>query len=148
MKRIAALAIVVAITLFTPHALGAAKRSYAGAFATSGTLKFAVEKNRNGKKVVNFRFEDFPLSCESGPETVAGGLTYAVRVRRGKFDTVAIDQTREGEVRAKLRLEGRLLGKANAEGSLKIAGRKVLVESRRREDCTSPNTPWTAARER
>lgn len=145
MKRTTALVIVLAITLFTPQALGAAKRSYAGEFATSGTLAFDVKKSKRGKKVVEFRFKRFPLDCERGPNTVSGGLTFAVDVKRRKFETVALENP--DNPKAKLKLDGRLQGRTAAKGSMSVEGRKVLVTQGKRDRCSSGDVPWTATRE-
>ena len=134
----------LAVTAVAAPSAQAAERKYEGAFVPSGTLSFVVKKSGDGKKVVNYRWDDFPLDCRGGDEKSSSFLEFSIRVRRGKFSTVAVDNP--DNPGARLQLEGRLIGRNNAKGTMRLEGRRVPVDGPGRENCDSGRLNWTAAR--
>ena len=143
MKKIAMFAVVGAVA-FAPSIASAGGRSYDGSFATGGELHFKVVKSKDGKKVINYRFEGFALRCEEGPNTTTDSLNFSVRVKDNEFGTRAILGNPDNP-QATLRLKGKLLPNG-AKGTMKIEGRKVPTDTGPNSDaCTSPRTAWTAS---
>jgi len=108
-------------------------------------MSFELKKSRNGKTVVKYTWEDFPLLCDSGPKTSSDFLAFGQKVRRGKFDAVAVDnQSNPG---ARLKLEGKLKGPRNAEGTLRIEGKRVPLDGGGKDRCDSGKVAWTAQKQ-
>jgi hypothetical protein len=146
MRKVLALAGVSAVALLAPATVDAATKNYGGGFDPSGNLEFKLEKTKHSKKVKGFKFFALPVQCDSGPNTVSGKITFAIKVKRKKFEAVATSDNPDSE--AKLSLYGKFTGGGNAKGTLKVKGENVNVDNpvRRGSDtCASPKTNWTAS---
>ncbi len=143
-KLIALMALSIAV-LIAPAAVGAAKKTYGGAFESSGELQFDLKKANKGKKILDFTFAGFPVQCDSGSQTTSGHLTFAIKVKNNKFEADAISTNPGSE--SKLNLTGKLKNGGQAEGTLKVHGANVLIDNppNTRDNCTSPKTDWTAS---
>ena len=137
----ALLATAIALVTATPASAGG--KRYEGAFATGGTNSFTLKKTRNGKKVFNYQWDGFSLSCDGGPRTSSNGLSFAVRVQNRKFEAVASPSTTD---RARLSIKGRFVGRSSAEGTMRMEGSRVPVDGGGKDRCDSGKVPWIAQR--
>jgi hypothetical protein len=145
MRKLIAFAAVVAVALGAPAAIGAGqgKKKYFGGFESSGALSFVVKKTEGGKRVFNFKWEDFPLDCKGTPETSSSNLSFSVKVENKKFETRAVDNQQDPG--ALLKLKGQLVGKSAANGSMSIEGKDVPVDSGGKKSCESGKVGWGAS---
>ena len=147
MRKVLALAgsLTVAVGLVAPANAGTQTKDYNGTFEPGGTLSFTVKPTDNGKKVVKFKFFNFPVQCTTGPETTSGNLKFAIKVENKAFEARA--QSTSPGAESKLALTGKLKGGGQAVGTLKVKGENVLINDPpdTREDCSSPHTDWTAS---
>jgi len=143
MRKLLALAGVTAVALVAPATVGAAGKKYQGLFEAGGTNSFTLKKTDNGKKVVNYEWVSFPLSCDGGPATSTNGLSFGVRVRNDKFEATA---TPSSEEKSKLTLKGEFVGANSAKGTMRIEGSKVPVDGGGRDRCDSGKVAWTASK--
>jgi len=144
-RRFVAIVATTAVALAAPSAAEAGKTtSYDGAFAPSGALQFDVKQTSNGKKVLKFRWTDFPLACRGGPETSSSRLRFAVDVSQKRFRTSAVDD--QDHPGALLKLNGKLIGQDAAVGSMRIRGDRVPIDrgTDKRKQCDSGRLRWTA----
>ncbi len=145
MRKLIAVVAVSAVALTVPGSAGAGqgKAKYFGGFEGTGDLSFVVKKSKNGKKVFNFKWVGFPLDCQGAPETSSNKLSFSVKIEKNKFRTQAVDnQDKPG---ALLKLKGKLKGKSLANGSMRIEGKRVPVDSGGTAKCDSGKVGWTAS---
>ncbi len=133
----------VAFALVGATPAGAAGKKYEGAFASGGTNSFTLKKTKNGKKVFNYEWVGFSLSCEGGPRTSSNGLSFSVRVEDREFEAIASPSTPQ---KAKLTIRGKFVGRSSAEGTMRIEGSRVPVDGGGRDRCDSGKVAWTADR--
>jgi hypothetical protein len=144
MRKLIAIVAVSAVALAVPGSAGAGqgKSKYTGGFVPTGDLSFVVKKAKNGKKVFNFKWAEFPLDCQGTPETSSNKLSFSVRVKDKKFSAQAVDN--QDNPGALLKLKGQFTGKTLADGTMSIEGKKVPVDSGGRKKCDSGQVSWSA----
>lgn len=145
MRKAVALVAVICVALAAPAAVGAGDTSrYRGAFELTGTMSFILKKSREGKFVFKYSWDDFPLLCESGPETSSSFLESRQKVENRRFSATAVDNPQNPG--ARLSLNGKLVGPRRAEGTLRIRGDRVPIdpEGDRKRTCESGRVAWTA----
>ena len=147
MKRLTVVTVICAVGLIAPATVGAATRSYSGAFEVSGTVGFDVKTKRGKKKVINFSFSQLPVECDGGPNTSSGNVPeFKIKVNdSGKFDADLVSTDPGAE--AELNIDGKLKSGGKAEGTVRLHGQDVIVNNTSggaRQPCDSGKTEWTA----
>jgi hypothetical protein len=150
MKRIVPAVLVLALAL--PATATASKRTYSGAVdAASGTIEFTLKKKkatkRNPRKtsVRNFTFVGVPVTCDAGPATTSGTLTFGMRVIRKQFSADADDGAGSN-----LHVEGTLKQRGKRTvGTLSVFGEVPLDPdgAQRGVNCETGELAWEAERE-
>lgn len=143
MRKAVALVAAISVALAAPTAVGAGRTSkYTGDFAVTGTMSFQLKKSRDGKFVFKYSWDDFPLLCESGLQTSSSFIENRQNVKDRRFKATAVDnQSNPG---ARLSLRGKLVGPRRAEGTLRIRGDRVPIDSGGKDQCESGRVEWTA----
>ena len=150
MKRI--VPAVLVLTLALPATATASKRTYSGAIdAASGSIEFTLKKRKATKRkpkrtsVRNFTFFDVPLTCDAGPATTSGRLTFGMRVAQKEFSADADDGAGSN-----LHVEGTLKQRERRTvGTLRVFGEVPLDPDgvQRGANCDTGELGWQAVRE-
>ena len=142
-KKVVVFVVAASLTLVAPIAHGGGDRStYKGAFETTGTMRFILERTDGGKRVINFRWVRFPLACEGGSETSSSYLEFRQKVENRRFSAEAVDNP--DNPGSRLSMEGRLVGPSKAVGTLRIRGKRVPLDGPGRDECDSGTVGWRA----
>lgn len=129
-----------------PASVGAATKEYTGTIDGGGTVNFKIKKTKNGSKVKDFQFATFPVDCTGGPNTASGHVTFSPKVKHKKFEIHAVAGNPQNPD-ARLDITGKLTSGGNAEGTIKVDGSNLEVDTPpdSHDNCTSEKADWTAS---
>jgi hypothetical protein len=117
MKRLLIVA-GITTTLALPSSAAAAQKHYLGTVHQGGTVSFTVRSHNGHKRVVDFHWNDVPVSCQSGDRQSTYTFSHPMRVRRDHFH--GLDVSPQGGA---LHVTGDLTHREHrANGTLRISG--------------------------
>ncbi len=139
-------ALAVALALALPGAAMAFTHPYLGAVEPAGTVSFKVKKKHGKTRVIKFRFEAVPVTCDAGATTTFGHLKFGVKVKKRKFHAVAVADPPGPKEGSTLHVDGKLRNKSRrAEGELRVFGAAPTAAGTG-VNCHTGRRPWTAYR--
>jgi hypothetical protein len=136
------IAIVVGTAMAIPAASqGAMKTDYSGTFATTGELSFALKKRRGERRVKEWSWSNFPVTCGADPRTTSGRYLFSLEVRHRRFSGRAVRRSQSGEVVGGAKVVGEFSRAYSvAEGTFRVYGETPEGS----KDCESGKVGWTA----
>ena len=139
MKRILAPAVLTVALALPAQAVAQKPKHYTGPVAPAGTVGFKVVQKRHStqKRVSSFRFSGVPVTCAEGAKTTLGVVSTPVKLKKGKFNVVALSNVSG----AKLEIHGTLKA-----GTLRVSGNVPIDPSGQGTNCDSGVLGWTAHR--
>lgn len=143
--------VLAAALIAAPAPAGAGSTRLKGPIDPSGSVWFNVEthKRADGKRIVrvaDFHFRKLPLRCEGEDETITSFLALKPRVIDGEFAQEAVIRNSQGKVIARLNLAGEIRRRGKrGNGTIRVAGDKVPVDSGGSKRCRSGRLNWKAS---
>jgi hypothetical protein len=131
---------VLAVALVVPaQAVAKKPKHYTGAVTPSGTIGFKVTQKKHSKKkrVSGLSFSGIPVTCDEGPTTTHGFVSFPVKLNKGKFNINASSSV----TGASLEVHGNL-----GAGTIHVSGNVPIDPSGTGTNCDSGVLSWTAHR--
>ncbi|HEY6638301.1 MAG TPA: hypothetical protein VIZ61_11520 [Solirubrobacterales bacterium] len=139
MKRFLVPAILAVALVLPAQAVAKKPKHYTGTVTPAGTIGFKVVQKRHSKekRVASFRFSGVPVTCAAGANTTFGVVSTPVKLKKGKFNIVALNNI----TGAKLEIHGNL-----KRGTLRVSGNVPIEPGGQGTSCDSGVLGWTAHR--
>jgi hypothetical protein len=139
LKRFLAPAVLAVALALPAQAVAQKPKHYTGVVTPAGAVGFKVVQKRQSKqrRVSSFRFSGVPVTCSEGAKTTLGVVSTPVRLKKGKFNVVALSNV----TGAKLEIHGTLKA-----GTLQVSGNVPVDPGGQGRNCDSGILGWTAHR--
>jgi hypothetical protein len=140
LKRILVPAVLAVALVLPAQAVAKKPKHYTGTVSPAGTIGFKVIQKRHSKlkRVASFRFSGVPVTCAEGAKTTVGVVSTPVKLKKGRFKIVAVNNV----TGAKLAIHGNL-----KRGTLQVSGNVPIDPSGQGTSCDSGVLGWTAHRD-